>query len=246
METLHIIDSGPGWLVVDKPCDLSVHNEPGKDLISFLQRQIESDPDLSKRLAYGKGSFIGPVHRLDRETSGVILLALTQETSRWFSQQFEHRHVIKKYMAVVHGSFSETGPLELVWDTPLSPEAGGRQDPQGKGGKVPCATGVRVIRQSPHYSLIECDLLTGRKHQIRRHAKLAGHPVLGDTRYGSKRAVDYVRTQCLFTRMGLHSLSLEVGMPGGFEKRIFRSEIPVEFLGVMDLDGHGLTRTNTD
>lgn len=239
METLTIIDAGPGWLVIDKPCDLSVHNEPGKDLISLVAQQIAQSPELAERISYQAWNTIGPVHRLDRETSGVILLGLTPEICRWFSRQFEERQVVKKYMAVVHGSFDQAVPCEQVWDRALSPEAGGRKDPEGKGKKVPCLTRIRVMTQSPHYALIECELMTGRKHQIRRHAKLAGHPVLGDARYGSKRAIDYIKTHCQFTRLALHSLALEVILPGIQESKTFTSHIPNEFMDILkkDMDG---------
>lgn len=233
MTALTIIDGGPGWVVVDKPRGLSVHNQPGRDLMSLIEGQLKGDAALAERLAYQPGTVMGPVHRLDRETSGLILLGLNPEISRWFSVQFEQRRVGKHYLALVHGHFDQ---MEALWDSPLSPEAGGRNNPEGKGKKVPCLTRVRVMDQSPHYALIACSLMTGRKHQIRRHAKLAGHPVLGDERYGSKRAVDYVRTQAGFNRLGLHAHLLELALPGRSDIRTFTSPMPQEFVEMIDGD----------
>ncbi len=93
-----------------------------------------------------------------------------------------------------------------------------------------------MLEQSPHYALIACSPLTGRKHQIRRHAKLAGHPVLGDRRYGSKRAVEFIRIRHAFSRLALHSLSLELELPGTHQTRRFESAIPSEFLRIMEDD----------
>ncbi|MBN2427004.1 MAG: RNA pseudouridine synthase [Deltaproteobacteria bacterium] len=236
MDELKIIASEPGWLVVDKACDVSVHNEPGRDLVSLVRDRLEGDPELTQRLAYKKGATISPVHRLDRETSGVMLLGVDPETVRWFSRQFEERCISKEYVAVVHGCFEESIGAELVWDRPLAPAAGGRDNPAGRGRKVPCTTRVQILDQSPHYTLIACTLVTGRKHQIRRHAKLAGHPVLGDSRYGSKRAVEVVRTRHGFSRLALHSRSLELELPGTRQNRRFESAIPPEFLRIMEED----------
>jgi 23S rRNA-/tRNA-specific pseudouridylate synthase len=235
-DALQIIDAGPGWIAVDKPMNVSVHNEPGRDLVSRLSRMLEADLPRACALGYTPDSGVYPIHRLDRETSGVMLLALNPEIARLFARQFEERNVSKHYRALVHGVFPESGSQETVWRWPLSPSAGGRKDPVGTGKKVPCATRIRVLDQSSHYALIECELLTGRKHQIRRHAKLAGHPLVGDTRYNSKRAVDFVKTQCGFFRLGLHAVSLAIVLPGGKEKSVLNSPLPEDFRRMIEQD----------
>ena len=160
MAALKIIASGPGWLVVDKACDVSVHNEPGRDLVSLVRARIEGDAELVQCLAYEKGATISPVHRLDRETSGVMVLGVDPETARWLSSQFEERRICKQYVAVVHGCFGESIGSQLIWDRPLSPEAGGREKPAGGGRKVPCTTRIQLLGQSLHYALIACTLVT--------------------------------------------------------------------------------------
>ena len=116
---------------------------------------------------------------------------------------------------MVHGNFiSKDESAEYqVWDFPLSKTAGGRNNPAGEGKRVPCRTRYKILEQSPHYALLDVEPVTGRKHQIRRHAKLSGHPVTGDTRYGSARSIEYLRTQKSFTGLGLHCRQLEFTLP---------------------------------
>jgi 23S rRNA-/tRNA-specific pseudouridylate synthase len=231
-----IIASGKGWIMVDKPCGSSSHNEPGKDIVSCVSMMMEKDRALSLSIGYSKEYTISPIHRLDSETSGIILLGFDKAVQRWFSRQFEDRTIKKNYVALIHGNLDLPIGGEALWDMPLSPEAGGRKNPGGAGRKVDCRTRIRLIDHSPHYSLIECEPLTGRKHQIRRHAKLSGHPVLGDSRYGSQRAVQYMKTHCAFDRLGLHALSLCLVLPGEQESRIFSSKYPSDFQRIMDED----------
>ncbi|GAB6094948.1 hypothetical protein JCM14469_12000 [Desulfatiferula olefinivorans] len=231
-----VIDGGPGWIVVDKPAGISVHNEPGRDLVSLVADRLRSDSGLADRVGYREGMRPAPAHRLDRDTSGVILFGLHADMLRFFARQFETRRVDKHYLALVHGQFDEP---DLLWDAPLSPDGGGRTQPAGKGKKVDCRTRVRVLEQSPHYALIACELLTGRKHQIRRHARLGGHPVLGDERYGSKRAVDFVRTRAGFDRLGLHAHRLELILPGSPDGLTFTSPMPQAFVVMLDMDKVG-------
>ena len=191
-----IIDQGDGWLAVDKPAGLSVHNAPGKDLVSHLEKEV--------------GGRVHPVHRLDKETSGIILLATGADTLKTLSAAFREDRVKKKYLALVHGEFQED---EGRWTFPLAKAAGGRNNPAGKGKKLPSQTRYRVLERSAHYTLLDIDLDTGRTHQIRRHAKLAGHPVTGDVRYGSKRAIAFLRKQRNYLRMGLHAAALSLVPP---------------------------------
>ncbi len=187
-----------------KPGGISVHNQPGKDVISLLGHMDETL----------KTGLLQPVHRLDKETSGLLLLATEPQTLARLSDLFAQGKVKKRYKALVHGNFDLPDHAVGTWDTPLSKQAGGRTDPQGRGKKVTAETRYRVQAQSDHYALLEIELLTGRTHQIRRHAKLAGHPVVGDTRYGSPRSLAFLREQKNFQGMGLHSCFLEFADSG--------------------------------
>jgi 23S rRNA-/tRNA-specific pseudouridylate synthase len=237
--SIPILTAGQGWLVVEKPSGLSVQEERGRDLCSVLKSRIKIDPDLRNRIDCDPRFGVHPVHRLDRETSGVILLACRPETFSYFAKQFEDHNARKHYVALLHGELPEPDGKDGwgLWTWPLSKEAGGRFHPEGPGGVAPCETRFRVLRRSAHYTLIECDLLTGRKHQIRRHARLAGHAVVGDARYGTARSLKFLREEMGFTRLALHSFSLQVRPPRAAVPRVFQSPaIPPEILRLLEED----------
>lgn len=221
---------GKGWLVVDKPAGISVHNDPGADLLAICYDFVVRTPWLREAMVIDTGYGLHPVHRLDRETSGVELLAGGVDTFRFFSRQFETRRVVKRYLAILHGSLplAESPEAWQLWDWPLSADAGGRQHPAGKGLGVSCLTRYRVLEQTAHYSVVECDLKTGRKHQIRRHAKLAGHPVVGDRRYGSTRSLAFLKNQCGLNRLGLHAHLLVIADPEKNEPIRVGSRMPAD------------------
>jgi len=237
--SIPILTAGRGWLVVEKPSGLSVQEEQGRGLCSVLRSQIETDPNLWHRVDYDPRFGVHPVHRLDRETSGVMLLACQPKIFSYFAKQFQDHKVRKRYVALLHGELPDPGVEQGwgLWTRPLSKEAGGRFHPEGPGTTTPCETRFRVLRRSAHYTLIECDLLTGRKHQIRRHARLAGHAVVGDARYGTPRSLKFLRDEMGFTRLALHSFSLQLQPPQEAAPRVFRSPaIPPEILRLLEED----------
>ena len=223
MKPIHIIHQGKGWLAVDKPGGISVHNDPGYDMVSRLGKQL--------------GTRLHPVHRLDRETSGILILATAPAALKQLSEIFRRGEITKEYLALVHGEFdTDTG----LWDKPLTKAAAGRNNPAGKGKKLPSRTRFTVKTRTPHYTLLALTLETGRTHQIRRHAKLSGHPVTGDSRYASKRAIAFLREQRDFHAMGLHAHRLTLaqdpdGEPGS--PLILTSPgLPSEIQRLMDED----------
>jgi len=205
-----VLATGKGWLVVDKPAGISVHNDPGQDVCSLAFAFIQKEPAVSGQLDMDPDFGVNPVHRLDKKTSGILLLTTTREVFRFFSKQFESRRVKKRYVALLHGTLENSNEDDQweTWHWPLAKTAGGRRRPEGAGPRQPARTLYRVLDRSVHYTLAEIELLTGRKHQIRRHAKLAGHPVVGDTRYGSKRAAVYLKENLKFDRLALHARPL--------------------------------------
>lgn len=223
MEKISIMAQGNGWICIEKPAGISVHNEPGNDILSQMAAQVKTQ------------ALLQPVHRLDKETSGLLLLALTPEALARLSDLFARGQVKKKYRALVHGNFDLSTGETGLWEMPLSKEAGGRNNPAGSGKKVEAKTRYRVMVQSPHYALLEIDLLTGRKHQIRRHAKLAGHPVTGDTRYGSARSVKFLREACHYHGLGLHGSRLEFQDHDAWVK-VASEQIPLEMQALLNRD----------
>ncbi len=231
-----VIGCGARWLVVEKPCGISIHNDPGSDLCSLVLAALRSRrlTGLSPEI-----SALHAAHRLDRDTSGIVLLAGDSETLAFFGRQFAEKTVGKRYLAVVHGCIEVTAadPEWMDWTWPLTAAAAGRNDPMGSGSQMPCATRVRLVSHSPHYSLIECEPLTGRKHQIRRHAKLAGHPVVGDRRYGSARSLAYLHRQHNFQRLGLHAHTLAIRLPDENKITMFQSNgLPEQLRQLLESD----------
>ena len=218
-----ILQAGEGWLAAEKPAKMSVHNDPGKDLCSMIGTFLEKNGDLAEKTGFHPDYGIHPVHRLDRETSGIVMLATTEDAFKLISDQFEKHTVEKAYLAVLHGNFEED-KREGFWDWPLTKKPGGRKSPQGNGKRLACRTGFKVLDQSAHYAFVECRPLTGKIHQIRRHAKLAGHPVVGDPRYGSPRSLAFLREEAGLKRMGLHAMELTFTPPNGAGPESIRSE----------------------
>jgi len=238
-KNLQVLATGDGWIAIEKPANLSVHNDPPKDLASILLSFLKENTVLKKQISYDKDFGINAVHRLDKGTSGVLLLACTKKAFQHFSNQFASHSVIKRYIAVLHGVITE--PDQCInwqkWDWPLSKKPGGRLLPQGSGEKIKCLTRYKVLECSQHYTMIECEPLTGRKHQIRRHSKLAGHFILGDRRYGTKRAFNYLKNRYNFNRLALHSNSLTIKLcDNKTVKTIKSSKLPLEMINIFNPD----------
>jgi RluA family pseudouridine synthase len=212
-----VLAMGKGWLVVDKPAGLTVHNASGRDLCSLTSVRIQEEAALKGQIDMDPDFGVNPVHRLDKETSGILLLAGNRERFRFFSNQFESRQVKKQYIAILHGRLEKPEEADSwgTWGWPLSETAGGRHNPEGPGTRKDCQTCYRVLEHSAHYTMVEIALLTGRTHQIRRHAKLSGHPVVGDARYGSTRAINYLVRNFAFDRLALHARSLTLQLADG-------------------------------
>lgn len=200
-------------------------NKPS-GLLTIPDRFDENLPSLKKFLkkAYGE---IYVVHRLDRDTSGLILFAKTEAAHKYYSQAFEERKVTKKYLGLVHGS-----PLQSAGtiDKPIA------QHPVIKGkmyvhrsGK-PSVTHYRVMQNFGLYSLVEFQIDTGRTHQIRVHMQDLGHPIVCDELYGTpepillsriKRKFKLAKNQeeehPLMNRLALHAHTLDFTTPEGRE-----------------------------
>ncbi len=221
---LHHEKGEHGWLVVDKPAGLSVHNEPGKDLISLFTQII--------------GKPVAPVFRLDQETSGIIILSLSGETTaRWHAALDAKSHTKKEYLCITKGGHKSKGlevaaaggaPSTGQWSEALSDKAEGRQNPQGKSqDRKECLTRYTVISQNQYFSELLCQIETGRQHQIRKHAALHLHPIIGDNRYGDKKYNNMIEERYQFARMALHAYRLRCQFNGqSFE---WTSPKPPEF-----------------
>jgi RluA family pseudouridine synthase len=176
-----------------------------------------------EQLASAYGGKLYVVHRLDKEVSGVILFARNADAHRQLNRQFEQRAVAKRYLALVHGVVE--APAMSI-NLPLREFGSGRMGVDLRRGKA-SATEVQVLRQLPGYTLLEVSPLTGRRHQIRVHLYGAGHPVVGDRRYGEPAV------QQGFPRLMLHALALTVALPATGAVTI-GAPVPPSFQALVD------------
>jgi 23S rRNA-/tRNA-specific pseudouridylate synthase len=233
---LTIISMDRGWIAIEKPCDISIHNHPGKDLCSIVLSHLKNDSELANYIECDFSYGVHAVNRLDKQTSGVVILACRPDSFRLLANQFENRKVKKIYFALLHGKF-EPGHEKGLWNWPLTKKAEGGNYPQGKGDRVSSATQYKIIETSSHYTMVELNPLTGRKHQIRRHARLAGHPVVGDGRYGTARSLRYLKSRFGFNRFALHCMSITLKLPGkDLPETLTSFGIPREITDLFEMD----------
>ena len=164
------------------------------------------------------------VHRLDRGTSGVVILAKNEETQKLLRKQFQDRKTHKTYYAVVEGCPKLN---EAVIDLPLARNLKHPTTFQVDANGKPAQTYYKVIKSNDKYSLLELKPTTGRTHQLRVHLKYLGTPILGDEVYGTGQKAD---------RLYLHAKELEITIPGPDGKgnrQIFKTELPAEFKDVL-------------
>jgi RluA family pseudouridine synthase len=173
-------------------------------LAAVGERKDDTDC-LSARLARELGLRIWPVHRLDKEVSGVILYALTAAAHRFLNRAFELRRVEKRYLVAVHGVVA---PDEGTIDAPIREFGSGRMGVDMARGKPSCTT-YRVLCRTTCHTLVEARPQTGRRHQIRVHLYHLGHPIVGDTRYGDSAQ------QTGYPRLMLHASGLTLDLPSG-------------------------------
>ena len=157
-------------------------------------------------------------HRLDRDTSGVMILAKNEETQKMLKKQFQDRKVHKTYYAVVPGKLKyPEARIDLPMVRDLKRPTTFRVDANGKEAE----TFYKVIKSNDKYSLVELKPTSGRTHQLRVHMKYLGHPIVGDKVYDGEK----------FKRLLLHAKELEITLPGGVRKT-FTADLPQEFLDV--------------
>ena len=158
-------------------------------------------------------------HRLDRDTSGVMILAKTEPVQKFLKKQFQDRKVHKTYLAVIEGHPKlDTARIDLPMLRDKKRPTTFRVDANGKEAE----TFYRVLKSNDQYSLVELKPTTGRTHQLRVHMQYLGHPIVGDIVYGDGQG----------ERLFLHAKELEITLPGG-KRMTFKSKIPQSFTNVL-------------
>ncbi len=217
-------------LVVDKPAGLLVHPHNEADLSGTLAGWLlERVPEV--RSVGEDPARPGIVHRLDQDTSGVMILAKTPRAYDLLKSQFGERTATKVYRAIVEGVMKED---RGVVDRALVSDPEERRQKTAPRSDALSRTAVtywKVLERFPKNNLtyLEAYPKTGRTHQIRIHMRSIGHPIVCDEKYGSKTACPFQG----LARHALHAYSLEIMLPGEAKSRQFIAEEPADFWGCL-------------
>ncbi len=221
---LTVLFENDDLVVIDKPAGMVVHPAAGHHQGTLVNAVLGHDPDLE---GIGGEQRPGLVHRLDKDTSGLILVAKNDHALHWLQDQFRLRQVRKEYVALSDGvPPTPTGRIEA---------AIGRNPTQRKQMAIvtkargrQAATEYRVLEQFPEHTLIAAHPETGRTHQIRLHLAFIGCPIVADTVYGRRNP------SLPLKRHFLHAARLTILLPGESEPRTFESPLPQELQVVLD------------
>ena len=222
---LDIIFENADLMVVNKPAGMVVHPSPGHDSGTLVHAALGHIPDLE---GIGGEERPGIVHRLDKETSGLIVIAKNEQAHRWLQDQFRTRAVEKTYLALVDGKPpTPTGRVEA----PIGRNTTHRKlmavVPLEKGRDA--VSEYRTVESFPTHTLLEVHPLTGRTHQIRVHMAFLKCPIAGDTVYGK-------RTPTIkLDRHFLHAVKLKIALPGEKLPRVFEAPLPFELATALEL-----------
>ena len=189
-----IIYEDENIIIIDKPAGLLVHPTSKKERNTLI------DYFPNARLA----------HRLDKDTSGLLILAKNEKTNDWLKSQFKNRQITKKYIALVHGRLKDKQGI-ITKTISRSRKRGGSQTTTPIGKRREAITRYKVLKEFEGYTYLEVSPETGRTHQIRVHLASIGHPIAGDEKYKFKRQP----TPEELKRQFLHASYLKFSLPNG-------------------------------
>jgi len=215
---LDVIFEDENLLVVNKPAGMVVHPAAGHDRGTLVNAALAHAPDMA-----GIGGELRPgiVHRLDKNTSGLILIAKNDAAHHWLQEQFRLRQVEKIYLALVDGKPpTPCGRIEAAIGRDASQRKQMAVVPPGKGREA--SSEYRTVESYRQHTLLEVHPITGRTHQIRLHLAFIGCPVVGDTIYGHKRPSLPIK------RHFLHAARLSIRLPGESCPVTFAAPLPAE------------------
>ena len=221
---LDIIFENDDLMVVNKPAGMVVHPAAGHQSGTLVHAALAHAPEMA---GIGGEKRPGVVHRLDKDTSGLILLAKNDQTHRWLQDQFRLRKTIKTYIALVDGKPpTPSGRIEA----PVGRDSIHRKlmtlTSKKKGREA--VSEYRMLEVFKNHTLLEVHPLTGRTHQIRLHLKFIGCPVAGDCVYGHKHATIAIN------RHFLHAKQLIILLPGEVKPSTFEAPLPLELEDVLE------------
>ncbi len=228
---LDIVYEDDDVVVVNKPAGMVVHPAPGHESGTLVNALLDQIPAIAELAASGQGPAQRPgiVHRLDKETSGLIVVAKHEEARRYLQRRFRQREVKKTYLALVEGRLQ---PPQGIIDAPVGrdPRHRQRMAVRNRGGRE-AQTIYHLIEYLNDHSLVSVQPVTGRTHQIRVHFSAIDYPVVGDTVYGFRRQ------RLNLDRQFLHAWKLALTLPSG-DAREFVAPLPAGLRKVLvDLAG---------
>ena len=228
MLALDIVYEDSDIVVVNKPPGMVVHPAPGHSGSTLVNAMLARHPELS----CGEEGRPGIVHRLDKETSGLLVVALHEDVRKSLVEQFKTRAVHKEYIALVAGQ----PPAAGVLDSPIGRHPTRRKRMSVVPGGRPACTEYVVIESLGNMSLILARPLTGRTHQIRVHMDSIGHPIVGDAIYGG-RAHRRLLSGVL-NRQFLHAHKIEFKLENWSQFRVFEAPLPEDLQVALDFARH--------
>ena len=217
---LNVVYEDDEVLVIDKPAGISVHPGAGSQGGTLANALLAYCPSLAE---VGESGRPGIVHRLDKDTSGLMIVAKSEEALKSLSQQFKSRDVIKRYIALVKGKVE---PEEGVIEAPLGRNPRNRKKMAVVTEGREAVTSYNVKRRLCDYTLLEVMPKTGRTHQIRVHMASVAHPIVGDAVYGSQHPG--------LDRHFLHASYLNFRLPKDERYVELESELPLDLQIVLD------------
>ena len=220
---LDILYENDDLLVVNKPAGMVVHPAVGHASGTLVNAVLGYEPEIE---GIGGEERPGVVHRLDKETSGVILLAKNERAHRWLQDQFRLREVEKTYLALVDGRPpTPSGRVEAHVGRDPSHRKRMAIVPESRGREA--ISEYKTLESFKAHTLLEFHPLTGRTHQIRLHCAFLGCPIVGDEIYGRKKQ------SIRLDRHFLHARSLKIVLLGEKESRFFEAPLPDELENVL-------------
>lgn len=215
---LDIVFENEDLIVVNKPAGMVVHPAAGHASGTLVNAMLGYDPEIE---GIGGEERPGVVHRLDKETSGLILLAKNERAHRWLQDQFRLRKVEKTYLALVDEKPpTPAGRVETYIGRDPSHRKRMANVPESRGRAA--ISEYKTIASFRNHTLLEFHPFTGRTHQIRLHCAFLGCPIVGDEVYGRKKPSVEI------ARHFLHAYRLKVVLPGEKETRLFEAPLPEE------------------
>ena len=219
---LDIVYEDDDLLVINKPSGLVVHPAPGH----YQDTLVNGLLAYSNKLSDINGEFRpGIVHRIDKDTSGLLVVCKNNESHEELANQLSDKTLFRQYLAIVHGEIEEDEG-EIIAPIGRDPRDRVKMAVVAKNSKD-AQTNFKVLERYDHYTLVSCNLLTGRTHQIRVHFDFINYPLVGDPLYGIKPTIDT-------KGQALHAYKLGFIHPRSGEYMEFEAKPPQEFVDTLN------------